>query len=704
MSVVRLSNVFGRCTTAPTRRSLHCVRQAAAALGCVAIAALAGTPVARASCPNEQLRAEDHSTKLPDCRSYELVSPTYKEGHPVVVLEGHISSDGSRVIGQSFGAFAGTEDVPKGSGLLGASYAFARTGSGWMTTPLTPPASQFAEDFSGVAPQLVSSDFDRTTWVLNRVSQPTAQRDLYLRTPDGAFSLVSPITPPAAAALDDNQLVAASTDLSHILFYLETNRWPGDTTHVGEGGLSLYEAAAGPLGGEPKLVAVKNNGALLSNTEAELISSCGASVPQSPGASYQAVSASGDTVIFLANECEGAPPVNELYARIKGSKTIALSEPAPAQCSSPACVKAEESERQEATFQGGSEDGTKVFFTTAQPLVDGDGDTTNDLYEAEITSAGIAKLIQVSRGDSSDATQGVGASVESVAAASKDGSRVFLVAGGVLTTSPNKQGLSAVAGAHNLYMVEPASGHTAFITGLAAAELETVRLTPDGRFLVFGSAGRLSEYDSQTGAFVEVANEAGEGGGAFVSSDGAYLFFASSAALAPGAIGDPSHTVRNVFEYHAGQISLISDGQDVHAEGTRLLGADASGGNVFFETLDSLVGQDSDTQTDIYDARIGGGFPTPRPPASCSGDGCQETPSPQPSFGAPGSSTFSASGNVTPPIAKPARKPLTRAQRLTKALKACRSKRDKHKRVACEAQARKRLGLSRAKKSDRGAR
>ena len=37
-----------------------------------------------------------------------------------------------------------------------------------------------------------------------------------------------------------------------------------------------------------------------------------------------------------------------------------------------------------AEFVGASEDGSRVFFTTAQPLVPGDTDTSNNLYMARI--------------------------------------------------------------------------------------------------------------------------------------------------------------------------------------------------------------------------------------------------------------------------------------------------------------------------------
>jgi hypothetical protein len=98
----------------------------------------------------------------------------------------------------------------------------------------------------------------------------------------------------------------------------------------------------------------------------------------------------------------------------------------------------------------------------------------------------------------------------------------------------------------------------------------------------------------------------------------------------------------------------------------------------------------TDTEVDVYDARVEGGFPAlPVETAQCEGEGCHGAPSVPPVFGTPASATFNGPGNVVPePVVKV--KPLTRAQKLAKALKACRTKRNKHKRLACEKQARKR--------------
>ena len=49
-----------------------------------------------------------------------------------------------------------------------------------------------------------------------------------------------------------------------------------------------------------------------------------------------------------------------------------------------------------------------------------------------------------------------------------------------------------------------------------------------------------------------------------------------------------------------------------------------TGDDIFFTTDQGLVPQDTDGQDDVYDARLGGGFPpAPAEPQPCSGDACQ---------------------------------------------------------------------------------
>ena len=218
-----------------------------------------------------------------------------------------------------------------------------------------------------------------------------------------------------------------------------------------------------------------------------------------------------------------------------------------------------------------------------------------------------------------------------------------------------------------------------------------------------------------------------------MSNDGAFVFFMSPIGLTPQAMNDvvSGHLVNkrtgevektqyalNVYEYHDGQVSLISDGQDTTAPGTteeeqevesptNLLGTDVSGANVFFSTFDSLVPRDTDSQLDYYDARVCSESEPCVEPAGevepCEEGSCQGPASPALSFDGPsGSATLSGAGNLAPPgptaPAKPT--PLTRAQKLTRALKACRAKKSKHTRAVCETQARRHFGPpSKAKKA-----
>jgi hypothetical protein len=161
-----------------------------------------------------------------------------------------------------------------------------------------------------------------------------------------------------------------------------------------------------------------------------------------------------------------------------------------------------------------------------------------------------------------------------------------------------------------------------------------------------------------------------------------------------------------------GCVGLLSSGTSEHE--AAFLDASVSGNDVFFLTASRLVGQDVDGSFDVYDAHVcepaSPCLPPPAsPPSPCEGEGCQASSLPAPTFLAGGSATFSGPGNTTShvnvlgakEVAKP--KPLTRAQQLAKALKACRKHKQKSKRLACESQARKKYGPKKHTNAKKGA-
>ena len=73
----------------------------------VGVLGLGSVPVlAAGGCPNEAIRKEQGSTRLPDCRAYELVSPVYKGGYGAGKIEA-VAGNGEGVAFFSPGQFAG---------------------------------------------------------------------------------------------------------------------------------------------------------------------------------------------------------------------------------------------------------------------------------------------------------------------------------------------------------------------------------------------------------------------------------------------------------------------------------------------------------------------------------------------------------------------------------------------------------------------
>jgi hypothetical protein len=727
---------------------------------------------------------------LPDGRAYEMVTPAQKNGALIGdVPEGPppgIAEDGSRVVLGTVQCFNDAGSCMALRGLIGSPYLFSRSPGGWSASSLAPPAALSELNswrrFSA----------DAGTALFAMPTQPSGGDDLWVRRPEGSFVDVGPYvgvpTGPDFSALYAGGGFFATADFSHIVYKVGSG-------HLAQTSLIEY---VGTGNAAPLLVGVSGG-----QGSTDEISAC-VTLPGSGRISQGVLSADGRTAYFTALACGSGTganastpvPVDEVFARVDNSEpdahTVAISQPgalSPAapnhECETSVCVEDTSSPGQfrSAQFMGASGDGSRVFFLSPQQLTDGAsedpsaGDTASgagcssagasgcNLYEYDFSSPAGERLVDVSAGDLS----GGGPRVQGVMAVAGDGSHVYFVARGVLTTVANGGGQVAQDGAENLYVFERDAAHpagrVAFIAVLPEADYQQwttpflgvpANVTPDGRFLVFTSSGALTpdmtrtdgaqqvfRYDAQTGELVRISigehgfNDDGNGGvgnarivfpsrtsflqagvartDPTMSHDGAYVFFVSPVGLTPGAldsvpIANTEHGVQyaeNVYEYHDGQVYLISDGRDTNTapaaiclevlSAVCLLGSDASGANVFFTTADSLVAGDGDTQLDVYDARIcTAGEPCIRSsvtPAGCLGEGCHGVPAGAPSLPAAGSASFAGAGNLAPLVSKPVvgSRALSRAQKLARALRVCRSERRARRRV-CEALARRRYG------------
>jgi hypothetical protein len=710
----------------------------ATTLGALAFAA---TPALAEECPNAAYRTGP-SANLPDCRAYELVSPPLKNNGWSVV--NGLSPDGSSALLD----LVGGSGVPGAEGQEGLDgyrpvgwISVERTDTGWTYMADNPPASEYTAVGSEFAPagnsgfeeEGQSANDQTTVWKERAQYRSANSAGLYLRRPDHSMVEVGPIVPPTTPLLETVPLAAAakpvvvgvSADASHVLYTMSEYYWPSDGTSAGD--KSLYEYV-GTGNTAPMLVGVDNRG--------EQIGRCGDELGDSGGSGiHNALSEDGSTVFFTvlpkAGGCESAPPVSELFARIDSglpeARTVAISEPSEEDCS--ACyaggVLTSAGDLQNADFQGASEDGSKVFFETSQPLLP--GAVGVNLYEFDIDAPAGERIVRVSpsAGDPRLLTH--------TPIVSEDGSHVYFLANAVLTTTPNGEGETAEAGANNLYAFErdarDPAGQLAFVARLSEEDLSLSwyrpsiipggDVTPDGQFFVFASerdltpdttsrgVSQIFDYNAQTGDLIRVsigqdgynhngnvapsyysvqnlynnldnatiarptyrgAQSSAQGywHGASVSANGAYVFFQSAVGLTPQALDrkivgirsenepggyQPPIYAANIYEYHAGRVSLISDGQDlshnISSSFVELFGTDESGGNVFFSAGDSLVPQDTDDNVDIYDARVDGGFPTPVT-SSCAGEECQGALSGAPTLLSPGSE-LQAGGN--PPLA-----------------------------------------------------
>jgi hypothetical protein len=380
-----------------------------------------------------------------------------------------------------------------------------------------------------------------------------------------------------------------------------------------------------------------------------------------------------------------------------------------------------------------SEDGSRVYFVAHGRLGEGPRGGKDGPCLAELTPSELAEEVKAEVAE---------AKSEAVTAGAK---------------------CRPVAGGDNLYVAD--AGHAAFIATLfssdssdwGASDDRPVQATRDGRFLIFRSAadltsgdtsivGQLFEYDAVTGELVRVSREregyspepglsASENqprieiqsfsavttptaaSNVAVSEDGATVVFTDEGALTAEAEKAAAAKVESAYEYHssvarggsisAGRVYLISGESIAPAGGVD--GMDASGQDVFFATAESLVPQDVDTEKDIYDARVEGGFAAPDPPAGCVATACESPLVVAPVMAAGGSESVSAGAPAVtspgPGSGKPGVVVLSRRERLARALEACARVRRRGRRGACESVALKRFGARvGAKKTSRGSR
>ena len=281
----------------------------------------------------------------------------------------------------------------------------------------------------------------------------------------------------------------------------------------------------------------------------------------------------------------------------------------------------------EATFETASSNGDVAFYLKGGHLYryEAEGETSTDLTP--------------------------GKEVKGVFGTSADGSHLYYESPAGIFLWQEGTSTSVVTGAAQSASFPPATG--------------TARVSPDGSRLLFLSTAELTGYPSEgnTEAFLFVPSPGGgEGTLACVSCNptgvrpngsaslpGAYFNTSAAPAYKPRSLSDDGMRVffestdslvsqdtngrTDVYEWEAkgtgsctrapGCVDLISSGRD--SETSSFLDAGADGDDAFFLTAASLDPLDPGS-VDVYDARVGGGFSLSPNVIACNADACQVLP------------------------------------------------------------------------------
>jgi hypothetical protein len=560
---------------------------------------------------------------LLDGRAWEMVSPPDKHG---ATLEALSPLDGGLTqAAQDGGAIAylatGPVDAePSGNrSLLFTQVLSTRGANGWVSRGISAPTEVpawsptlsagyklFNDDLS------VGLDEPEDEAVLS----PGAAKGVpYRREADGSFTpLVLAAGLPSGTELNAHtgveMFVGASRDLSHIILNAHVPLLPGVPNN---GRNALYEWSGGTL----QVVSVLPNGKQAAEEGED-----GALGHEGFGIRH-AVSDDGSRIVWSLFGNGGHLYVRD--TRLEGTVQLDVVE------------AGAQGGQSGPFFQTASADGSKVFFTDNSRLTRDANSHSTDLYMCEVGEAA-GKPTCALKDLSVDGNAGEAAQVEgNVLGASEDGRYVYFVAAGALAAgatpgncAPKGSGSTYVPGAVcNLYVYDTVTGVRRFVAALSnedvsdwspgnggASILDTVKVSPNGRYLAFMSLRSLTGYDNldahggqpDAEVFLYDANT-GRLVCASCNPSGARPTGVFDAPAVPGLLVDRY----NASEWYEGGGHWLAGsipGWDKESQNGRNSWYQSAylsdSGRLFFNAADALVPVDTNGLEDVYEYEPGG--------------------------------------------------------------------------------------------------
>ncbi len=557
------------------------------------------------SCSNLAFRS-GASSRLPDCRAYEMVSPPDKNGGNIsigTVSQSQADEAGQRLTYTSVTSFGQAEGA-----FLTSQYLASREAGGWQSHSVQAPRNTISLyplggisfQYWGFTPDLCNGWFVQDTTEALVEGAPGETPNLYRRNlcNDG-YELLSTVVPPNFKL---NPLQSG--------YYAEPQGWSSDGTKTvfrandkltpnaapetkGEETFQLYESQGN---GSLVLVSVlpsKNNSA---GKASVLPTSAGtASAVFGVGSQFDnvvgAVSGDGGRVFWTAAK-------NPALARGGGPGAIYLRVNAGAEESPHSntgkCIEADKActypvsgliSEEPAQYWQGNGEGTRAIFSIGEKLYE---------FEAEEPEEGplSTKVTPIAEG------------FKGFMGASTDVNRVYFVSSKALP------GTSGTPGANNLYFYEKGSGFK-LVGGLSDKDMEgalaatngplspvsplpykrSSRVTPDGLHAAFLSTASLTGFDNTDQNNGEADAEA-------------FLYDAASGKVACAScnatgVRPSGRNIKLSSDLASFYAAARIPGWTTEFQPSRPLSD--NGSRLFFESFEALVPRDTNGRTDVYE-------------------------------------------------------------------------------------------------------
>jgi hypothetical protein len=567
------------------------------------------------ACPNAQVRQETRSNTLPDCRAYELASPSFAQGALIMPLDGPNSGLATNPARLAYGTVFGLlpEETGEPINSTGDLYVSTRTSTGWFQKYIGRGGSQ-TQEMGGPPVNVTASMAFKVDSSRNQLgTQVSPQMDKIIDYdrgwPGGLGQLGEPSNAPYVWDSSTGKLL---------------ERWPSNLAQI-EGGMDFV--------GVPQASADFSHFVFSSNlvfadggehSDQEIVcDGCAGTdpggFPELPKASVYDNDLATGAVVLASRREDGTPFQGYVFdVSDDGSHILMGDEPpahstdpiyqAPANSHVPAEVlgplylridaqrTVEIAPGRHIRYIGGTADGSTAYLTSDEQLSADDHDSSTDLYVWRQSEPEKLTLVSVGPGGTGNG--------DACSASWVSGCGVVIIQFESYAKVPGGEGGNSVSDnfiaskSGDIYFESPEQ----LVTGKGDPDQVNLYLYREGtvRYVTTMRPGT----HCQSIEFVGTYCSDGPVARMQVTPDGSHMAMVTDSNLT--SYDGASKLEMYTFDPQSGRVTCAScrpDGEppvsDVHASQNGLFQTDD--GRVFFSTEDALVPRDTNQAIDVYE-------------------------------------------------------------------------------------------------------